>query len=119
MRFISALLMYGLFLAGCRADQDKVIATVGNISITRSQLNYQLEVEKAYGFDSIQPHMALVQLLNNAFEELAADSLKVNLSRQEIKEFSGYVNEHTRDSALLSKVKAIFRRDTAMYAGLY
>jgi hypothetical protein len=116
---IFLFLFITLCIAGCGDAGDDVIATVGESVITRSDLHYQIQTEQVYGFDSIQPYMALVQLVNAAFESEAARHLAIYITPEMVASYAAHVDENTRDREKLEKIKSIFGADSAAYTNVF
>lgn len=107
--------LLSIIAAGCGNKHHDIVARAGSVSISPKDLQYQIDIERAYGYDSIQRCVAFVQLVNTTFENIASDSLKTGVSEDDLKEFNRHVEINTKNRDILEKVKKVFGQDTAAY----
>jgi len=108
------LLAGGGWLFAC----PKVVAVVGEASISEADIGYRIGMELAYEVTVERP-AALVALVNDVLEHEVAHVAGVEASDKELAAFSQGVDEYSKAPEVLEKVKAVFAEDDAAYRRLY
>ena len=102
-----------------RITEPGTVATVSKTVITMRDISYRIRTEEAYGNDRATVAVALVSLINDAFEREVALKHGVVITQDEIISFRNYVDENTKVPEILRKVKRAFGEDKSSYEKIY
>jgi hypothetical protein len=108
-----------VFGVGAARGPHKVLAEVGGSLLTLQEVTYRAEIEKAYGETGADITAALVSMVNDLIEEEVAHAHGLSVTREEVASFSKHVDENTKASEILEKVKALFGQDVDAYERIY
>jgi hypothetical protein len=94
-------------------------AKVGDMVITKVDVEYKIRIEEAYGNTKANAVSVLPGLILNAQEYTAAKKYNVLPSADDMREFEKHVDTTTKAPELLTTIKTIFQNDTTSYERLF
>jgi hypothetical protein len=116
---LSILLLAVILLNPWIWQSPGILAEVGEVKISSTDLSYKMAVEKAYGNDAISEEAALVSLVNDAIEHEVAKIYGVTVTPEDVAGLSSHTEKTTKAPEILSSVKQVFGDDSAAYDRLF
>ena len=111
---ISLLLMVAIILAaGCK--KKDIVAKVGDIEITKKDLDYRAKVSEVYYPKSGQPYVALAQLIQSYLDESVLKAVGGKADDAAWEAEAKRVDENTKAPEVLKKIKDVYGLDHAGY----
>ena len=107
-----AVIVAGIALAGCKKDN---VAQVGDITITRQDLEYRKKVSNIYYPGSNKDYVALTQLLEGYLDEAVLKSLGHKVDEQVWEEESQRIDQNTKAPEVLKRIKDVYGLDKKAY----
>lgn len=100
-------------------NKSPVRARVGTLVLTEKDIQYKLDVERAYGNQTLTHDVALQVLVQNAVEQEVARTFGVLPTQKDIDSFRDYASSTSKAPEILLAVKNVFGLDSASYNRIY
>jgi hypothetical protein len=138
MKKIFLSILIGVDILGCQSSQDNpksksksidptknntnnAVAYVDSIPIYPEELNARCQQAFAYNFkpEQFTLSVALINIIQDLIEYNISLRYNVAPTPTQIDSFAQWVNQNTRDAALLNKVKQCYNGETKEYKNIY
>ena len=117
MLFLLAPCMIACRLGG--ASRPEVLARVGDVPVSGTDVSYRKAIEKAYGNEAVTDAGALVALVNDALEHEVGAMYGVAATPNELAALSKHADETSKAPEILATVKRVFGDDQPAYERLF
>jgi hypothetical protein len=118
-RLFCLLVFLSVVFSSHAEEARRTVAHVGKTNITSRDIDYRIEIGRAYGNEGMTSEAALVSLVNDAIEREAARMYGIAVTNEELDALSEHADRNTKAPEILEKVKSAFGEDKPSYRKIY